>query len=59
MAATVRRTCAVLTMVLAAAVVPPCVSAQTRVVAVTALPDGAAQLTLANGRKIAIPKEPG
>jgi hypothetical protein len=46
-------------MVLAAAVVPPCVSAQTRVVAVTALPNGAAQLTLANGRKIAIPKEPG
>jgi len=53
------RACAVLALVLVNAVFPPRVLSQGRVVAISAGPDGTAQLTLGGGHNIAIPKERG
>ena len=53
------RTCAILALVLINAIWPSAGLAQSRVVAVALGPDGAAQLTLGDGRRTTIPREPG
>jgi hypothetical protein len=58
-ALTTVRVSVILTLLLVNALVPSSALAQGRAVAVSAGPDGAAQLTLGDGRRITIPRERG
>jgi hypothetical protein len=50
---------AILTLLLVSALFSSCGLSQSKAVAVSAGPDGSAQITLDGGRRITVPKEPG